>query len=86
MPKEHDWSTWDASPNFASFELLTKSLKTWIAVAELDILCEEGRKFGEQLKTVGVDVEVRTYKGSTHSILILDGMSMCYLPKVRMLT
>ncbi|KAF4624079.1 hypothetical protein G7Y89_g14094 [Cudoniella acicularis] len=72
LPNEKNWTNWDASPNFAPAALLAKSPKTWIAVAELDILCDEGVKFGEQLRAEGVDAEVVVYPGSTHSILILD--------------
>lgn len=75
MPNEGDWSNWDASPNFTPSNLLAKSPKSWIAVAELDILCEEGKKYGEQLKQAGVETEVQVIPGSTHSILILDGGS-----------
>jgi acetyl esterase/lipase len=73
MPNESDWCNWDASPNLAPIDVLVKSPKTWIAVSELDILCEEGKAFGEQLKKFGVVAETVEYKGSTHSILILDG-------------
>lgn len=47
---------------------------TWIAVSEHDLLGPEAIAFGEQLKDVGVGVEIKTYKGSTHSLLALSGM------------
>jgi len=74
MPHETDWSNWDASPNLAPPELLAKSPKTWIAAGELDILCQEAESYGTQLKELGVEAEVHIYKGSTHSLLVLDGM------------
>jgi len=63
LPNKKDWSNWDASPNFAPRELLGKSPRTWIAVAECGILC----------RREGVEVEVNVYKGSTDPVLILDG-------------
>lgn len=74
LPNKEDWKKWDVSPNLASNELLRKSPKTWIAVSELDILCDEAKMYGEQLELLGVETTINVYKGSTHSLLILDGM------------
>ncbi len=79
MPNESDWTNWDASPNLAPSDLLAKSPKSWIAVAELDILCEEGKTYGELLRKAGVETELQVIPGSTHSILILDGKSYSLL-------
>ena len=53
LPDPRDWTKWDASPAFAPKELLKKVPKAWIAVAELDILREEGVQYGEKLKELG---------------------------------
>ncbi|KAF4946854.1 hypothetical protein FGADI_10883 [Fusarium gaditjirri] len=67
-------SQWDASPNLAPDSFLTNLPKTWIAVAEMDILAPEALAFGEQLRGLGVDVETLLVKGGTHSILSLHGV------------
>ncbi|KAH6664993.1 Alpha/Beta hydrolase protein [Halenospora varia] len=74
LPNKEDWTNWDVSPNFAPPKLLAKSPKTWVAVAELDILCEEAVEYGKQLQSSGVQAKVVVYPGSTHSILIFDGV------------
>jgi acetyl esterase/lipase len=74
LPNEADWKNWDVSLNFALNELLAKSPPTWIAAAELDILCQEAENYGSLLKKVNVNTNVVVYKGSIHSLLILDGM------------
>jgi len=82
LPNQSDWTNWDVSPNLAPKELLAKSPLTWIAIAELDILCKEAESYGALLKEVGVKTDVRVYEGSTHSLLILDGMlppNLCLL-------
>jgi acetyl esterase/lipase len=74
LPNETDWKNWDVSPNFAPKELLAKSPQTWIAAAELDILCQEAENYGALLKQLNVNTTVAVYEGSTHSLLILDGV------------
>jgi acetyl esterase/lipase len=64
---------WSASPNFAPAKLLSQNPKTFIAVADCDLLCPEGKAYGVQLKQAGVDTEVKSYKGATHSALVLAG-------------
>ncbi|KAK0218702.1 alpha/beta hydrolase fold-domain-containing protein [Armillaria fumosa] len=73
LPDPKDWTKWDASPAFAPKELLEKVPKAWIAVAELDILREEGVKYGEILEELGVEVETVVYKGAPHPIMAMDG-------------
>lgn len=75
-----DAKRWEASPNYAPKALLAKSPKTWIAVAEQDLLCTEALLYAEQLndawKEFGEDgshTVVSTYDGSTHSILAMSG-------------
>ena len=70
---EKDCLNWDASPNLAPAEILRKNPKTWIAVSEHDLLAPEGLAFGELLKEVGVEVEMKIYDGSTHSLLAMSG-------------
>ncbi|RKU48833.1 hypothetical protein DL546_007234 [Coniochaeta pulveracea] len=72
---------WQASPSFAPPCLLAKSPRTWIAVAEQDLLAPEGELYGEQLAAVwksagrtDAQVVVKTYEGSTHSILAMAGI------------
>ncbi|KAK1233925.1 hypothetical protein PQX77_002886, partial [Marasmius sp. AFHP31] len=74
LPNREDWTKWDASPIFAPKELLAKTPKAWIAVGELDILRDEGIKYGEILKESGVaEVETVVYKGGPHPIMAMDG-------------
>ncbi|KAK0709292.1 alpha/beta hydrolase fold-domain-containing protein [Lasiosphaeria miniovina] len=77
---EEDRRHWRASPNFAPAALLARSPRTWIAVAERDLLAPEAEGYAEQLAAAwdgeGVkdrEVVVKVYQGSTHSILALNG-------------
>ncbi|KAF5003612.1 hypothetical protein FDECE_9845 [Fusarium decemcellulare] len=72
--RNEDRSKWDASPNLAPDPLLQKLPRTWMAVSEMDILAPEALAFGEQLKSLGVDVETLVVQGGTHSILSLHGI------------
>lgn len=74
MPDERDWSSWDASPNLAPEGLLSRMPPTWMAVSEQDLLAPEALAFAAQLEGLGVPVETIVYKGSTHSLLALNGM------------
>jgi acetyl esterase/lipase len=73
LQNEEDCLKWTASPNLAPTELLKKSPKTWVAVAECDLLAPEAIAYGKQLEEVGVDVEFKTYKGATYSLLAGSG-------------
>jgi len=44
-----------------------------MGVSQMDILAREGIQYAELLKNAGVEVELKVYPGSTHSILALDG-------------
>jgi len=68
-----DTSKWQASPCFADPILLAKSPKTFISIAECDLLAKEAHLYGESLKRCSVKTTVNEYKGSTHSVLILAG-------------
>ncbi|KAF8153372.1 alpha/beta hydrolase fold-domain-containing protein [Crassisporium funariophilum] len=73
LPNQADWTRWDASPIFAPDELLRQTPRAWIAVAELDILRDEGVQYGEKLRKAGVDTQVEVYKGAPHPIMAMDG-------------
>jgi acetyl esterase/lipase len=73
LPESKDCLEWTASPNLAPREILQRSPKSWIAVAEFDLLAPEGIAYGQQLTDAGVAVDTKTYKGSTHSLLALSG-------------
>jgi acetyl esterase/lipase len=81
---EKSVETWEASPNFAPKALLATSPKTWIAVAEQDLLAPEAQAYAEQLddawKEAGVNQSavVSIYQGSTHGILVMNGMRKHY--------
>ncbi|RSL51682.1 hypothetical protein CEP53_008357 [Fusarium sp. AF-6] len=74
LTRDEDCKSWDASPNFASESLLKNLPKTWIAVAEMDILAPEALAFGEQLRSLGIEVDTLIVEGATHSILSLHGI------------
>ena len=66
---------WNSSPIFASDDLLSKAPEAWIAVAEMDILRDEGIAYGEKLKQAGVQVDVKLYEKVPHPTMGLDGIS-----------
>lgn len=80
LPQKQDALRWEASPNLAPISLLSNSPKTWIAVAEQDLLAPEAELFAGQLDSAwsttvksGKGVVVKSYKGSTHSVLAMSG-------------
>ncbi len=64
---------WLASPNHAPEDLLARLPPAFIAVAECDLLAPEEIAFADQLKAQAVAVDMRVYKGATHSVLVLAG-------------
>lgn len=81
LPEQKDTQDWKASPCLAPKPLLAKSPRTWIAVAEQDLLAPEAYQYAAQLEEAwqigGVtdgEVVVKTYEGSCHPILALSGM------------
>ena len=72
-PDSADHTKWDNSPIFAPDDLVRKAPPAWIAVAELDILRDEGIAYGEKLKKVGVAADVKVYIGAPHPIMAMDG-------------
>jgi acetyl esterase/lipase len=73
LPQEPTRARWDASPLLAQDEMFHRVPKAWIAVAELDILRDEGIAYGKKLLMAGVPTEIRTYKGAPHPIMSMDG-------------
>ncbi|KIY48781.1 hypothetical protein FISHEDRAFT_58692 [Fistulina hepatica ATCC 64428] len=69
LPNESDWARLEASPNQGDPK---HAPRTWIGVAEQDLLRPEGEAYGEFLRAGGVPVEVKVYKGSTHSMMNID--------------
>jgi acetyl esterase/lipase len=49
LPDSARDSEWSASPNLAPDEVLSRSPKTWVAVADQDLLSPEALAFAEQL-------------------------------------
>lgn len=73
LPNHADRANWDVSPCFAPRETLALSPKTFIAIAECDLLAPEGLRYADLLRESGVEVETKVYKGATHSILVTAG-------------
>lgn len=59
LPHEQTRARWDASPLLAQDEMFSKVPKAWIAVAELDILRDEGIAYCNKLLTAGVPVPTK---------------------------
>ncbi|KAK1997405.1 hypothetical protein LX36DRAFT_691413 [Colletotrichum falcatum] len=72
--RPEDRQRWDASPCFAPADALARSPRTWLAVAEVDLLAPEGLAYAGRLRGAGVDVQTEVYKGATHSVLVLAGV------------
>ncbi|KAH7025679.1 Alpha/Beta hydrolase protein [Microdochium trichocladiopsis] len=68
-------SSWDASPCFATSELLSRNPKTFIMVAECDLLAPEALDYAHALSAAGVVVEHKVFPGATHSMLVLAGIN-----------
>jgi len=74
LPNTTDRVKWDSSPIFAPDDIFSKAPKAWIAVAEMDILRDEGIAYGEKLKQAGAQVDVKVYEKAPHQIMALDGV------------
>lgn len=75
-PNEADWTNWDNSPIYAPDEAFRRAPPTWICVAELDILRDEGLAYAEKLSSFDVPVTTVIYKGAPHPIMAMDGESI----------
>jgi len=80
LPDAEAAKQWEASPAFSPKELLGKTPKAWIAVAELDILKDEGVQYGEILRQEGVEADVKIYQGAPHPFMAMAGLSFLFLP------
>ncbi|CAK7217394.1 hypothetical protein SBRCBS47491_003149 [Sporothrix bragantina] len=67
-------TNWTASPCYAPADLLAASPPTFLGIAGCDLLAPEATAYGAQLAAVGVPIDVQTYAGGTHSVLILAGL------------
>lgn len=74
LPDKSLETDWKVSPLFASKERLGKSPKTWVAIAEQDLLSTEGRDYIKALREAGVEVEVHSYPGMPHTMMALSGV------------
>lgn len=74
LPDKSLETDWKVSPLFASPERLGHSPKTWVAIAEQDMLCVEGRDYIKALTDAGVEVEVHSYPGMPHTMMALSGV------------
>ncbi|KAL5495416.1 hypothetical protein ACEPAI_879 [Sanghuangporus weigelae] len=75
-PNPEDWKKWDNSPIFAPEESFKRVPDAWVAVAELDILRDEGIAYAEKIKNAGHNAEVKVYKGSPHPIMAMDAVAL----------
>lgn len=80
---------WTASPNLAPKTLLSKSPRTWIAIAEQDLLAPEAELYAKQLSEAwgdsgveNMEVTIKKYSGSTHSILAMSGKLSTFQPAI----
>lgn len=64
---------WKVSPIFATQDLLQRLPRTWIAIAEQDMLSTEGLAYAEMLKMAGVETTVTVYDGMPHGMMALSG-------------
>lgn len=64
---------WTASPCYAPAALLAASPPTFLGIAGCDLLAPEAKAYGAQLTAAGVSIDVKTYAGGTHSVLVLAG-------------
>ncbi|KIL66604.1 hypothetical protein M378DRAFT_160604 [Amanita muscaria Koide BX008] len=74
LPDEAKRSEWLASPLLAPEDVLSGAPKTWVAVAELDILRDEAERYAEKLESAGVSVKVVRYENVPHAFISLDNV------------
>ncbi|KAM0792587.1 hypothetical protein ACM66B_005248 [Microbotryomycetes sp. NB124-2] len=74
MPDSRDWKHPDASPFLADEQDSKSSPRTFIGIAEQDLLCLEGQAFADKLTKLGIEVDCRVYEGCTHQLPQLDAV------------
>lgn len=72
LPNKEDWTKWDASPLFAPDGLLRKTPPSWIGVADVDILRDEGIAYHRRLEAQHVPSEVKVFLGHPHPLMAMD--------------
>ncbi|OTB00700.1 hypothetical protein M426DRAFT_324061 [Hypoxylon sp. CI-4A] len=73
LPNKSDWSHPEASPLFWEGDW-SKLPPAVIVVGELDVLRDEGLRFGEKLRIAGVNAEVHIMEGQPHPFIAMDGV------------
>ncbi|CAE6416396.1 unnamed protein product [Rhizoctonia solani] len=74
-PKKSDQANPIASPLVQTQDDAFKAMApTWIGVAEMDTLRSDGETYAEMLKNQGVQVELKTYIGTSHLTVVADGV------------
>ena len=75
LPVESERSEWTASPILAPGEMFERVPDAWIGVCELDVLRDEGVRYGELMRQFGRTVEIKVYQGAPHPIMANDQVS-----------
>ncbi|XXH02987.1 hypothetical protein Hte_009377 [Hypoxylon texense] len=73
LPNQSDWSHPEASPLLWQGDW-SKLPPAVIVVGELDVLRDEGRRFGDKLRQACVDADVHVMKGQPHPFIAMDGV------------
>ena len=68
-----DVKDWRVSPLYAPPEIMSTQPRTWIAIADQDLLSTEGLAYAASLRTAGVEVDVRIYPGMPHAMMAMSG-------------
>jgi len=74
LPNESEWGHPEASPLLWEGEWGALSRKALVVVGGLDVLREEGERFGEKLREGGVDVKTVVMEGMPHPFLAMDAV------------
>jgi len=72
LPDERDWSHPEASPLLWEGEWGSLSKKALLVLGGLDVLREEGERYGGKLRENGVDVKMVVMEGMPHPFLAMD--------------